>query len=56
MNSFRYVEKALDYEIKRQIDLLGEVGKSFRKLDSGREPGDYGFHAGKEEAMITVIF
>ena len=27
MNSFRYVEKALDYEIKRQIDLLGEGGE-----------------------------
>jgi aspartyl-tRNA(Asn)/glutamyl-tRNA(Gln) amidotransferase subunit B len=27
MNSFRFVEKALDYEIKRQIKVLGEGGR-----------------------------
>jgi aspartyl-tRNA(Asn)/glutamyl-tRNA(Gln) amidotransferase subunit B len=30
MNSFRYVQKAIDYEIKRQIDLL-EAGKTFEQ-------------------------
>ena len=48
MNSFRYVEKALEYEIKRQIDLLeegGEVVQETRLWDV--EPGDHGFDAGE---------
>jgi aspartyl-tRNA(Asn)/glutamyl-tRNA(Gln) amidotransferase subunit B len=38
VNSFRYIEKALDYEIKRQIDVLesgGRVVQETRLYDSG---------------------
>jgi aspartyl-tRNA(Asn)/glutamyl-tRNA(Gln) amidotransferase subunit B len=51
VNSFRYVEKAIDYEIGRQIDLLesgGRVVQETRLFDSGS--GRTHSMRGKEEA------
>ena len=48
MNSFRFVEKAIEYEIKRQTEILqegGEVIQETRLWDT--DQGGYGFDAGK---------
>ncbi len=37
MNSFRFIEKALDYEIKRQTRVLQEGGKLPRRQDCGTQ-------------------
>ncbi len=40
INSFRFVERALNYEIERQIDILehgGEVVRETRQYDAGRD-------------------
>lgn len=51
LNSFRFVEKAIDYEVERQIDLLesgGVVVQETRLYDSGKD--ETRSMRGKEEA------
>jgi aspartyl-tRNA(Asn)/glutamyl-tRNA(Gln) amidotransferase subunit B len=51
LNSFRFVEQAIDYEIERQTDILesgGEVIQETRLFDSGK--GETRSMRGKEEA------
>ena len=50
LNSFRYLQKALEYEIERQIDAGRDGGRSCRKRGCGTAPGRTVSMRSKEEA------
>ena len=54
LNSFRFVEKALEYEIDRQVDLIGDGGRvvqETRLWDRGARPDVLDAHQGRSARL-----